>query len=135
MPTAQIANPFGADNSPAFSGASYIEALAGGTITALQVVTMNSVGSVIAASSASKLTVGIAVNSAVSGGLVRVVTSGYVTGVTVDSGAGVTAGDLVVAAASGNLVTSATPAAGTGVGVVLATTAASGLAPIFVKLI
>ncbi len=140
MPSKQIGTPFGYSGYTTAPSYEYFEAQAAGTITALQVVqfsTAVTTGTVVVATSATTEICGIALDSAVSGGILRVCFLGFLPGVTVDSGAGVTAGDRLTAASSGNLVTQAAAAAdiGTYVGVALETTSASGGCPIFVKLL
>lgn len=155
MATKQIAIPFGYSGEAQDGGGfEFFEAEAAGTIAQYQCVKYSSgvaTGVVVAATSAVDNICGIAIDAGVSGGLVRVVRSGFVLKALVDSSAGVTALDLVTAGggtpagivtsalASATTVANLIAVAGTILGVALETGAASTptvpvYVPVLVKL-
>ena len=120
MPTPQITNPNSAFGnvsstgvglqggiSPLLDGATYVELVAAATITAGQTVAVNSSMAAIVGT-ASNMVIGIAIDSVVSGQVVRIVTNGIVLGLCIAQSGGVTAGTIYSPAAAGSFTTAST---------------------------
>lgn len=120
---------------PAFSG-TVLKMVAGVGGTAANAIVMAANGTAVLPGGASPTAavIGVALNTAIAGADVYVVTSGSCV-LTCGSGAGVTANDYITASGAGGLGLTAAPAGGTNcavVGVALTTTAANGAITVLV---
>ena len=135
MPSTQLANPGGVFGQSAAYDQVIEEYVANGTITAGLVVAPVLSGSIYEAEAcplgSPNLAIGVALDSVVAGQVVRVCTRG-IANVLVATG-GVTAGNVAAVGVANGEITSASATIGSNIGLVLATTTAGNLAPVYVS--